>query len=76
MLNSTSDLESESEIDRGKKSDKSDCGAGTDSECDRDALRGQETLDTTRDGAGTGSERDRGNVDGDAVEREYRYSRR
>ena len=66
MFNSASDVESVSVTDRGEESDKSDCGADTNSERDIDALRGQETLDTTRDGAGTDSEHE-GNADGDTA---------
>ena len=62
MLDAASDVESESETDGAKESDESDCGAGTNSERDRDASRSQETLDTARDGAGTNSECDRGAV--------------
>ena len=40
MLDRASDVQSESETDRGKESDKNDCDAGTDSERDWDALRG------------------------------------
>ena len=59
ILDAASDVESESETDRAKESDESDCGASTDSEHDRDASRSQETLDTAADGASTDKERDR-----------------